>query len=1084
MGEPVFVQFPFVGGLDEKTAATYLDPEHNQASILNGSFRYVGRVDKRYGMQADKELGACNVLNASGIADPYVAPSLYASTLGGLGAQVFQGSWAWVEQAGTVAYAGKRPNFSAVRRPLPVRSIAAPLICDGVVAVQGAVRAVAWIGEPQEPIGSSNFQIESSLLDPSTSQQLLKFPALAVTGENVTLLNLVWLPHSALLVLFLVLETTGSASRELRAYSVSPGTADNAWTLHAGATTQLWNDDATCLDVQPMSGDPNDGWIALYLPSTTQTQLTWRYFQNFASVATGTLANTGFPGKSAMQIVADWGVDVALVWNDNPNLPGHDNLHIDYLSADGLFTTLASYSADPSVTAALGDFGYTLWEIGGACRVETKTNATLNSEIFVSFWAQDGTLFSSGGPNMPITMGGIVARSGGNVITPMGFAYYPFGLRPLVRPGQVLDGQIVGEYIHISHACAQDYQIGAGTNPTAATLVSEQCTEYLVDFRVRAEAGVPLALASSQATIVATVAPRQLDPYLERWNDARFLARSLSADGSRLIVPIAIGGGAVGTGPDLATMWLSEFTPAASPFVATINRAQEVAGGMLMRAGPPHVEHGFTNFPEFITVTATTGPGLTGTYSYAVVYARQDHAGNVERSSPAVLAAPIVLANQTGQVNFPKLAWTNDESGDPGGNYWVEIYRTLTLGSTYFYVARVDSANFASTPYGSYNDTLADAVLGKAQLLYTTGGVLDNVNPPAAAFVCAHRGRLAMVDETLSNVWFTRAETSGEVMGFNEVLIQPFIEGGDITAIASMDDKFVCFKSASIFIMFGDGPADTGQGSDWTAPQRVPSDVGCVAAGSVVEVPQGLIFQSTIGFHLLGRDLQVAYIGKGVQDTVETYKTCVASCVVPTAKQARWCMEDGNGNQRIVCFDYFLNAWTVHQYANLDGPIVAMFLDDAGVYTLVTSTGGRYKESGASYLDTDAAGASHFVPLSVTSPPIKISGPQGYMRARRVLVYGQQQDASGVQVQLRYNYDATVRKTATWTNAQLEGRSTEQVEVHSPAAFCKCESIQVTVTDVDDAAKVTGQGFAFDALALDLDKIGDRYRRLPSGLKA
>src|SRR6185312_1451379 len=512
MGDPVFVQFPFVGGLDEKTAATYLDPDQNQASILNGSFRYVGRVDKRFGIKYDKELGACAVLNPSGVADPYVAPSFYATALGGLGVQILQGPWAWVEQAGTVAYAGKRPNFAAVRRPLPARSIAVPLICDGVVSLQGTVRAAAWIGEPQEPAGASNFQIESSLLDSATSQQVLKFPTLAVTGQNITLINLVWLPNNGTLALFLVLETTGSASRELRAYTVTPGSADNHWTLQAGATTQLWNSDTTCLDVQPMSGDPNDGWIALYLPSTTQTQLTWRYFQNFASVATGTLANTGFPGKSAMQIVADWGVDVALVWNDNPNLPGHDNLHIDYLSADGLFTTLASYSADPSVTAALGDFGYTLWEIGGACRVADKTNATLNSEIFVSFWAQDGTLFSSGGPNMPITMGGIVARSGGNVITPMGFAYYPFGLRPLVRPGQVLDGQIVGEYIHISHACAQDYQIGAGTNPTAATLVSEQCTEYLVDFRVRAEAGVPLALASSQATIVATVAPRQLDP--------------------------------------------------------------------------------------------------------------------------------------------------------------------------------------------------------------------------------------------------------------------------------------------------------------------------------------------------------------------------------------------------------------------------------------------------------------------------------------------------------------------------------------------------------------------------------------------
>src|SRR6185312_9887964 len=129
MGDPVFVQFPFVGGLDEKTAATYLDPDQNQASILNGSFRYVGRVDKRFGIQYDKELGACAVLNPSGVADPYVAPSFYATALGGLGVQILQGPWAWVEQAGTVAYAGKRPNFAAVRRPLPARSIAVPLIC-------------------------------------------------------------------------------------------------------------------------------------------------------------------------------------------------------------------------------------------------------------------------------------------------------------------------------------------------------------------------------------------------------------------------------------------------------------------------------------------------------------------------------------------------------------------------------------------------------------------------------------------------------------------------------------------------------------------------------------------------------------------------------------------------------------------------------------------------------------------------------------------------------------------------------------------------------------------------------------------
>jgi len=1083
MGEPAPIQFPFVGGLDEKTASTYLDPNANQASILNGSFRYVGRVDKRFGIQGDHALATCVALNPNGIVDPYVAPNLYASALGGLGVQVLQASWAWVEQAGAVAYAGKRPNFTPVRRPLPVRSLACPLICDGVVAIQGTMRAAAWISEPQQPVGTAPFQIQTALLDPATSQQRLRFPTLVATGFNVTLLNLIWFQNTGVLALFVVVETAGSAARELRAYTITPANSSNVWTLQT--TVQLFNNDAQCLDVQPMKGDPNDGWIALYLPSTTQTQLTWNYFRGFVSFASGALANTGKPGLSTVQIVADWGIDVAFVWNDNPTLPTHDTLHIDYFSADGLFTPLASYSADPSVTAALGNYAYTLWEIGGACRVYNKTDATLNSEIYVSFWAADSQL-GAGGPILPVTMGGVVARSAVATVTPMGFVYYPAGLRPLVRPAQVLDAQqVVGQYAHISHACVQDLALTAGTNPTAVTLVSEQCTEYLIDYRARSLVGTPTALTTAQTTIVSTVAPRQLDPYVERWNDARFLASPISADGLRLLVPIAIAGsGAVGTGVDISTMWLSEFTPSTPPEVALINNAVEVSGGVLMRAGPPHLEHGFVNFPEFITAAATAGPGITGTFSYAIVYARQDRYGNVERSAPSILAAPIVAANQVVALNFNALCWANDADGVQPRDYWIEIYRTLSLGSTYFYVARTDASLATGQIYGNYNDSLPDATLQHAQLLYTTGGVLDNVNPPAARHVCAHRGRLAIVDETLSNVWFSQTETQGEVQGFNEALIAPFIEGGDITAIASLDDKFVVFKGSSVWVMFGDGPADTGQGSDWTTPQRVPSDVGCVSAASALTVPQGIIFQSAIGFHLLGRDLQVAYIGKGVQDTVGIYSTCIASCIVPSAKQARWCMQDGNGNQRIICFDYFLNQWTVHFYAHLDGPIVSMFLDDVGVYTIITSTGGRFQESATSWLDKDIVGGSFFVPTTIALPWVKVSGPQGYMMARGILLYGEQQDASGLQVQLCYNYDSTVRKTAIWTNAMLESRPTEQVSVHSPAPYSKCESMQVIVSDTDDAAKITGQGFSFDSVLFDLVKIGDRYRRLPARLKA
>lgn len=1092
MGEPAFVQFPFVGGLDEKTAATYLDPQANQAAILNGSFRYVGRVDKRFGIAADTELSSAAVLNPNGIADPYVSPSLFATALGGLGASIFLGPWTWTVQNGTAAYTGKLPNVTTTRRSLATRGFAPPIICDGVPSIQGLVRAAAWISDPQQPYGNSGsatWLIQSALLDPASSSTLSSFPTLAIVAANITLVNLVWFPVTGVLTLFVIVETATSASRELRAYNVTPANNSNVWTLQAGATLALYNDDTTSLDVQPMVGDPSDGYIVLYLPSSADTTMHWRYYTAFSSVATGSLAGGVQPGLYTCHIIADWGVDVVFMWSDE--VSSVSVLHFDYFSADGLFSAITTSTAGPIATFG---FNYALVNFGGACRLYSKTNSTLNSEIYVSFWAPDVTNYSSGGPAMPVTMGGVVSRSGVNVVTYMGFVYYPYGLIPIARPMQPDDGQqVVGSYVHVYHPCVQCFRLFlatkggiVGSTPidqvTAINQPSEQVTEYLVDFRVSAQSGVPLSLRTTQATISATVAPRQLDPYLARWSNPTFLPLSASADRSAALSPIALAGsGPSGTGVDVSTMWLVEFTGAAQPESAIINDTTELSGSVLTRLADTTTEHGFVAFPEFITASLDGAGNLSGTYSYAVLYGRQDRAGNIERSSPVILPTPIVPAANAVELTFPQLPWTND-----GGAYWIEIYRTVTLGSTYYLLDRVDSASISSFLFASYVDSgsIDDATVSRASLLYTTGGVLDAVNPPAARHACAHRARLAIVDETLSNVWFTQSETSGEVMGFNEVLICPFVEGGDITAIASMDDKLIAFKASSLYVMFGDGPADTGQGSDWTIPQKVPSDVGCVSAPSLVTIPQGIVFLSAIGFHLLGRDTSVAYIGKSVQTTIATYSTCISSCVVPSAKQARWVMQDANGNQRVICFDYFLSQWTVHQYAYLDGPIAQIFLDDANIYTVLTSVGGRYKETSTSYLDVDMAAASHFVPLSVTSPWIKISGPQGYMMARNTLVYGEQQDAAGLQVQLCYNYNSTPRKTAMWTNARLEARPTEQVQVHSPGPYAKCEAIQVVLTDVDDAARVTGQGFTFDAIAFDLVKIGDRYRRLPARLKA
>jgi hypothetical protein len=398
-------------------------------------------------------------------------------------------------------------------------------------------------------------------------------------------------------------------------------------------------------------------------------------------------------------------------------------------------------------------------------------------------------------------------------------------------------------------------------------------------------------------------------------------------------------------------------------------------------------------------------------------------------------------------------------------------------------VGKVQAASFAAGPYGTFVDQLADASLQKASLLYTTGGLLDNVNPPSTSLIASHRGRLAAVDDTLSNVWFTKQEDGSNVLGFNEVLISAFVEGGDITAIASLDDKFVVFKENTIWVQFGDGPAANGLNSDWTTPQLIPSDVGCISAASVSTAPAGIIFLAHGGFHMLSRGLSVEFIGKSVQDTAAAYPTCISSVAVPAQKQIRWVMQKDVENQVVLVFDYFLQMWTKHVYAHLDGPIVQVLLVD-GVYTVLTNRGTRYVESSTSYMDIDRSSVSNFVPLTIVSPWVKISGAQGYQRSRRTLVYGMMGDPCGMSVSLAFNYNNTARQSKSWPFATSSSTGVTQREIHTAGAWNKCESLQVTVSDASSTSSVTGQGLTFEGLGFDLDKIGERYRRLPARMKA
>ena len=79
-----------------------------------------------------------------------------------------------------------------------------------------------------------------------------------------------------------------------------------------------------------------------------------------------------------------------------------------------------------------------------------------------------------------------------------------------------------------------------------------------------------------------------------------------------------------------------------------------------------------------------------------------------------------------------------------------------------------------------------------------------------------------------------------------------------------MDGRLVVFKRAVIQAITGAGPNDLGQGA-FNPPQAASTAIGTSIPGSVVAMPDGIMFQSSKGIWLLDRGLGLTYVGAPVE---------------------------------------------------------------------------------------------------------------------------------------------------------------------------------------------------------------------------
>jgi len=506
-------------------------------------------------------------------------------------------------------------------------------------------------------------------------------------------------------------------------------------------------------------------------------------------------------------------------------------------------------------------------------------------------------------------------------------------------------------------------------------------------------------------------------------------------------------------------------------FVNTDFRAKElgnnlhITGGFLaMYDGQNIVEHGFHFYPENTTTTPATSGGsmADGTYSYSVVYQWTDYKGNVHYSSPGVAVSAVVSGGGgSGKVTLtiPTYRMTNKE------NVICEVYRTEASGTIYYRVGTVANSTTADT--ASYVDTTVDASIISLQLLYTTGGILDNIAPPACSVIGTFRNRVFVVsNEDKQTLFYSKGRIKNEAAEFSDALYLTVDQAKEITGLIELDEKFIIFEENKIFFITGEGPTATGDQNSFSEPQLITADAGCSNTDSLVLTPAGVMFQSNKGIYLLDRSLQAFYIGA----MVEAYndKTITSAVLLADKNQVRFTTSD----QLALVYDYFFKKWSV--FTNHAGLGAVNWLN---TYVYLRSDGEVWQEDESSYLDKNKS-----ISMKLVTAWIKLNGIQGLQRIWRASILGDYKSAHTLQVQIGYDFQQYYNEQhdfdfATSTGLETFGDDTPygdgayggdsdgvfQFRVH--LAKQKCQAIRFLFKD--QMSDTTGQSYSLSNLQLE-----------------
>jgi len=410
-----------------------------------------------------------------------------------------------------------------------------------------------------------------------------------------------------------------------------------------------------------------------------------------------------------------------------------------------------------------------------------------------------------------------------------------------------------------------------------------------------------------------------------------------------------------------------------------------------------------------------------------------------------------------------------------------------------------------------------------AKPVYTQGGYLAADPWPSFTLSVVTSTRLWTIDsDNRGRVHPSKLFEDYIAPEYNPSLAINLGDERDLTAIGKLDDKVVVFEPNDIHVIYGDGPDNRGQGQDF-AVHYISTDVGCTDQESVIETPVGLIFYSAPrGFYMLDRNLQVRYIGGGIEDTTRDIDILSATLIQDNA-EVRFAFTGGPAEMygpdadtsaverpprpvftntppataSMAVYNYEQNAWTL--FSNVDAQAAAIYQQK---YTILRSDWSVWQESDTRWDDPDGDNL-----VLLRTPWIRLSEQiQGYNRLWEMEFLGRYYDslrdlgggiyeASDIGIRIAYDYEATFLEDRVipfqkfgYDPFNAVPKRAERLQFRIAPRRGRCQAIKLEVYQLDASDRGEGltykAGPGFELSAIDFHVgVSDQRSLIPEAVK-